>query len=85
MKTDSKHVGHFLEKLATAVGAVSTLLPMHTQHSHKLTAAVEVLGVLANAFSEQDGGGRAIVKTDEYSAFKKWQAMQAQQVGGTSG
>ena len=82
MKVDEQHVGHFLGKLATAVGAVTSLLPMHKQHSHKLQEAVSVLGILASAFSAgtnerhetTDNGVK--VPASDYAMYKEWLASR---------
>ena len=62
MKTDSQHVGHFLGNLSTALGAVTALLPMHNQHSHKIQEVAGIVSTLAGAFSE--GTSARSVSTD---------------------
>ena len=83
MKVDEQHVGHFLGKLATAVGAVTSLLPMHKQHSHKLQEAIGVLGILASAFSGGIGDKQftametgVTVPPSDYAMYKEWLASR---------
>ena len=84
MKTDSQHVGHFLGNLSTALGAVTALLPMHNQHSHKIQEVAGIVSTLAGAFSE--GASTRSASTDtgvkvpasDYQEFMKWKQSQKQ-------